>query len=80
LVLAGHDHTYERFVIDGLTYVVLGLGGARLYGFQGTLPYSEVRYNAAHGAALLEASDAGLKIQVFAADGKSIDRFVLNPG
>jgi len=31
LVLAGHDHIYERLEEDGLTYVVNGLGGAALY-------------------------------------------------
>ncbi|MFM7718128.1 MAG: metallophosphoesterase family protein, partial [Actinomycetota bacterium] len=33
LVLAGHDHTYERLSVGGLTYVVNGLGGAGRYSF-----------------------------------------------
>jgi hypothetical protein len=36
LVFAGHDHTYERTIINGITYVVSGGGGAPLYG-QGRL-------------------------------------------
>jgi hypothetical protein len=32
LVFAGHDHTYERTIINGITYVVSGGGGAPLYG------------------------------------------------
>jgi acid phosphatase type 7 len=36
LVFAGHDHTYERTIINGITYVVSGGGGAPLYG-QGQL-------------------------------------------
>lgn len=31
LVLAGHSHSYERFVVDGIQYVVDGGGGAFLY-------------------------------------------------
>ncbi len=31
LVLAGHAHSYERFVVEGVTYVIDGGGGALLY-------------------------------------------------
>jgi 3',5'-cyclic AMP phosphodiesterase CpdA len=31
LVLSGHDHNYQRFARAGVTYVVHGGGGARLY-------------------------------------------------
>ena len=31
LVLTGHNHCYERFLVDGITYVVDGGGGAFLY-------------------------------------------------
>ncbi len=31
LVLSGHDHNYQRFERNGVTYVVHGGGGARLY-------------------------------------------------
>ena len=34
LVFAGHDHTYERTIINGITYVVSGGGGAPLYGLE----------------------------------------------
>src|SRR6185503_18511912 len=27
LVLSGHDHDYERLEVDGLTYIVCGVGG-----------------------------------------------------
>ena len=32
LVFAGHDHDYERTIVNGITYVVSGGGGAPLYG------------------------------------------------
>ena len=31
LVLQGHNHAYERLVVDGITYVTTGGGGAQLY-------------------------------------------------
>ena len=30
-VLAGHDHTYESLLVDGIPYFVNGLGGGRIY-------------------------------------------------
>jgi predicted phosphodiesterase len=31
LVVSGHNHNYQRFDEDGITYIVSGLGGARQY-------------------------------------------------
>jgi hypothetical protein len=43
LVLAGHEHGYERSrPIDGTTYMVVGGGGAATYGYPGGLPDSTV--------------------------------------
>ena len=50
IVLAGHDHTYERLLKDGFTYVVNGLGGKNIYAFGTPLPESVVRYNNNYGA------------------------------
>jgi hypothetical protein len=59
VILAGHDHTYERFApqtpageLDmsrGLRQFVVGTGGAGLYAFIGVKPNSEVRSNASRG-------------------------------
>ncbi|MCW2926260.1 MAG: hypothetical protein JWM86_228 [Thermoleophilia bacterium] len=39
LVIAGHEHSYERsHAIDGVTYMVTGGGGADLYPFRGEQP------------------------------------------
>ena len=50
VVLAGHDHTYERLDVNGLTYIVNGLGGMGRYDFVDILDGSLVRYNADYGA------------------------------
>jgi hypothetical protein len=49
LVLAGHDHLYERLDVDGLPHVTCGLGGAAFYPFKRALPESLVRFNAKPG-------------------------------
>ncbi len=78
VVLAGHDHTYERLVIDGLPYVVNGLGGnPNRYYFFTPLPGSQVRYREAHGALLVEATSEVLFFQFINTLGEIIDSFTL---
>ncbi len=55
-MLTGHDHTYERTVVDDFPYFVNGLGGAEAYRFRMIGPDSRVRYNGAHGAMKVTAS------------------------
>jgi hypothetical protein len=59
LVLAGHDHVYERFAPQtpageadpafGLRQFTIGTGGRSLYSFGAVQPNSEFRYNANYG-------------------------------
>ena len=59
VVVAGHNHNYERFApqdpdgradpVDGIREFVSGAGGAGLYGFSTTQPNSEVRNADTHG-------------------------------
>ena len=77
LVLSGHDHTYERLQVDGLTYIVNGLGGNSIYDFLIPLPESQFRYNQEHGAMLIEADSVSLQIQFFNIRGEKIDSFTL---
>jgi tartrate-resistant acid phosphatase type 5 len=51
MVFAGHEHSYERLQIDGVSYVVNGAGGAHIRSLGSTaLPGSAVRVADAHGA------------------------------
>jgi tartrate-resistant acid phosphatase type 5 len=74
-VLAGHDHSYERFAIGGIPYLVVGLGGAPEYEFNDFLPESLTHFNERHGALLVEATARGLVFAFYTADGKRIDEF-----
>ncbi len=75
LVISGHDHTYERFEIDGLTYIVNGLGGHSIYDFVDILPESQVRYNSSYGALLVEAFPERITFQFVNTSNKVIDQF-----
>ena len=77
LVLAGHDHCYERLNIDGVTYVVSGLGGVSIYSFAEAVTGSVARYNDQYGATILEASANEMRISFFDLDGKLLDRSYL---
>jgi 3',5'-cyclic AMP phosphodiesterase CpdA len=74
LVFAGHDHVYERTVpIGGVTYVVSGGGGRRLY------PAGDGRLTAfsrsAHHAVLVRVSGTRLSLEALEPDGTVFDRF-----
>ncbi len=77
LVLAGHDHTYERLMVDGLPYLVMGLGGAPRYEFGPASANTQFRYRDSHGALRLEATAERLIIEVFAIGNIKVDEFVL---
>jgi tartrate-resistant acid phosphatase type 5 len=81
LVLSGHDHTYERLQIDGLTYIVNGLGGGSIYDFIQPISGSLVRYNQDYGAMLIEADREKLRLQFFNRGGDLIDdaTLIANP-
>jgi hypothetical protein len=78
LVLAGHDHTYERIELPGLTYVVNGLGGNQPYPFGAPVPGSVVRFNRGFGALFLEATGGELRGRFVTTEGKEVDAFVVN--
>jgi tartrate-resistant acid phosphatase type 5 len=80
-VLAGHDHTYERIMRDGLPYFVNGLGGKSRYSFKKTVAGSQVRYQADYGAMLVEATCRNITFQFYTRSGDLIDVFALDsPG
>ncbi|HEX6837777.1 MAG TPA: hypothetical protein VF334_14455, partial [Polyangia bacterium] len=79
LVLTGHQHQYERLAIDGMTYVVDGLGGAlNRFDFFATQAGSLARYNQTFGALFIEVFDSGkLDVTFRNTHGDVVDRFDL---
>ena len=75
-VLTGHEHNYERLLVDGIPYFVNGLGGGPIYtDFGNILPESQFRYSANYGAMLVTASPAELLFEFYARTGKLIDQY-----
>jgi acid phosphatase type 7 len=76
LVFSGHDHVYERTVpIRGVTYVVSGGGGRRLYpAGNGELTASSV---SAHHAVLVRVDGGHLSLEAVEVGGKVVDRLEL---
>lgn len=78
LVLSGHDHNYQRFQKQGVTYVVHGGGGAGLYALKPCPPGYPVRIRArlTHGFLHLKVGGSGaVDISVLGLAGQAIDRF-----
>lgn len=76
LVVAGHDHLYERGEHDGLRYLVSGGGGAPLYRRRGTRD-GVLAYASEHHFVRVDAEPAKLVLNVVRPDGSLIERAVL---
>lgn len=77
-VLAGHDHHYERLLVDELPYFVNGLGGRSIYGVRPQqLPQSQAIFNADYGAMLLNATPDSLTLQFVTRRQVLIDSYTL---
>lgn len=84
VVLAGHDHVYERFhphdpdgALDpqrGLRAFTVGTGGAPLYGFKTIQPNSAFRFAADWGVLRLVLEPEGYAWAFISLDGRIIDR------
>jgi hypothetical protein len=80
LVLAGHDHIYERLSVDGLTYVICGLSGypEKYAVADPPLAGSISSYVANHGALIIDADDTRLRVRLCAiGTPQPIDEVVL---
>ena len=75
MVLTGHDHDYERVVLNGFPYIVNGLGGASRRTFGKPIQGSQVRYSDNYGAMLVTATATTITYQFVAIDGQVIDTF-----
>jgi 3',5'-cyclic AMP phosphodiesterase CpdA len=80
LVIAGHEHHYERFkqmnasgstVSSGLRQIVVGTGGAGLYPFGSIKSTSEVRNSSTHGVLKLTLTSTSYSWKFHPVAGKS---------
>lgn len=80
LVINGHEHNYERFkqmnasgsaVSNGLREIVVGTGGAGLYGFGSIRSTSEVRNSSTHGVLKLTLNSTSYSWKFVPVAGKT---------
>ncbi len=77
VVMSGHDHVYERLLVNGIPYFVNGIGGAEIYNFNDILPESQVRYNQDFGAMRVEATSAYMKFQMYSRASVLVDEYTI---
>ncbi|MBN1666563.1 MAG: PQQ-dependent sugar dehydrogenase, partial [Anaerolineales bacterium] len=78
LVLAGHEHLYERLTVNGIPHITVGLSGyPGLYAFGEPLEGSQVRYREDYGALLVEADPTELRLRLENTAGQVIDSYSL---
>jgi hypothetical protein len=68
-VLSGHNHIYERIILDGFPYFINGLGGLSRYEFEEITEGSEVRYNERFGAMYVQANEERITFEFHALNG-----------
>ena len=75
VVMSGHDHDYERLLVDGLVYFVNGLGGGNIYPFGDRMDGSKVRFNDDYGAMRVEATSNEIEFQFITQAGDLVDTY-----
>lgn len=78
LVLSGHDHTYERIVRSGTTFVVDGTGGAPLYKCGKRVWGSRRCLDKNFGALFLYSNQDEVRGVFRSMAGKTLDTFKIN--
>lgn len=76
-VLTGHNHSYERLLVDGIPHFVNGLGGGAIYEFGEPIPELQFRYNSDYGAMLVQATDTEMQFTFYTRTGALIDTYVV---
>ncbi|MEM7111728.1 MAG: metallophosphoesterase [Chloroflexota bacterium] len=73
IVLAGHHHTYERVLQDGIVYFINGLSGADIYDIGIPIPGSQIQYREKAGALLVDGDNREMHFRFVTEDGDLID-------
>jgi predicted phosphodiesterase len=75
-VFMGHHHSYERVIVNGVTYIVTAGGGAGLYNLEQPEPGSQVAARV-HHYVVVDVNGDRLSGTAIDRDGQVIDRFEL---
>ncbi len=79
MVIAGHDHWYERLHKNNITYVVAGAAGAPIYTINEDYRIAESVYSeSTHHAVLIEVFENQLDMRAFRTDKTLMDQYTIN--
>ena len=78
-VMSGHEHVYERLILNGVTYFVNGLGGKSTGSFGAAVSGSQKRYSSNYGALFAYEYNDSLIFQFINTTGNLIDKYKLTP-
>ena len=80
-VMSGHNHDYERYEVEGLTYIVNGIGGADLARLPKRCVIAEASFahcvGSIYGAMQVYGDAQALTVRAVTTAGSEIDTFVL---
>ncbi|OGO08811.1 MAG: hypothetical protein A2Z66_01535 [Chloroflexi bacterium RBG_13_66_10] len=79
MVISGHNHNYQRSIVNGITYLVTGGAGAELDYLDGPDPDTEAFYNGYHLVQFAIQGDS-LTGRALTIDGATVDTFTLESG
>jgi acid phosphatase type 7 len=75
LLLAGHDHDFQRFKpVDGVTQIVAGAGGRERYRVDAGDPRLAFSDDTSDGALRMQLQPGRARLQIVRADGRVLDR------
>ena len=77
LVLNGHNHNYQRSIVNGITYIVTGGAGAELDHLDGPDPDTEAFYNG-HHLVYFTVEGETLTGRAITTDDTTVDTFTLS--
>ncbi len=72
MVFSGHDHTYQRFLVNGIYYIVTGGGGGELHDKRYDDPNCQV-FIKAHHFCLLTIYERCMTLEVYSPDLELLD-------
>ena len=76
VVISGHAHVYERFMHDGIPYIVNGLGGGARHSFAPTAtPESAIQFDTTWGAQRVTETSSKLRFEFYDVSGQLIDQY-----
>ncbi len=74
-VFSGHDHNYERLLVDSFPYFVCGTGGGVLYTTYVPLAGSQIHYSQKHGAVFAEANSDSITFKFITVNDSLVDTY-----